>query len=134
MLTNSLYSIDSLLLDIYKDMLPDETEEERQRSVKILEEIISLYEPYIDTKLDEKTWWKTPFKKIFKIRSLCPFSGDKDNGYISFDKDQDFYVLNVNEKEEYYIVTDNKQAPFSDYSISGKVPCYYFKKLSFFYN
>jgi hypothetical protein len=141
----SLYTIDSLLEEIYKDL---------HQEGKNIEDIYSFYEnqdnPFIKyakkpvlsiitaktekrqsflSKLFKKSKKNKPTDVInpFKVKAIYSFHSY--NNFLSFEKDQVFYVLKEDLSNGIYHVATSMKLPFSSTSVSGIVPKIYFQKI-----
>jgi hypothetical protein len=144
----SLYTIDSLIEEIHKDL---------HQEGKNIEDIFSFYEnqdnPFISsikkpmlsvittkTKKTEKkqSFLSKLFKKSkknkptdvinpYKVKAIYSFLSC--NTFLSFEKDQVFYVLKEDLSNGIYHVATSMKLPFSSTSVSGIVPKIYFQKI-----
>lgn len=144
----SVYTMDSLLEEIYDDLILN-------KNNKKVQDIYSFYEsqdnPFINSsnkpmlsiitsnpekrqsflsKLFNKTKKTKPVEvhRPFKIKAIYSFCSY--NNFLSFEKDQIFYVLKEDLSNGIYHVATSMKLPFSSTSVSGIVPKIYFQKIN----
>lgn len=149
---SSLYTIDSMLLSMYSELNDMENAYKFKETVethRVLGEIYSLYEtnpptfycmtPEPVNPPPKKNWWptkaKTKTKGMFKVKAIADYISNNYTGsggdvtMLSFKKNQEYYVLNVDKSKNYYIVASERTLPFSSTSASGMVPIHYFDRI-----
>jgi hypothetical protein len=102
-------------------------------TAETLDEIYALYETQKSPKFN---WWGQKKQKkqlyndepMFKIKAYMDYRDDTGD-FLSFRKNQEYYVLNANNVTGVYHVATSRSMPFSMTSISGKVPMFYFMKV-----